>query len=174
MSDPLVAGNPLIELPVFGGLIAQLDKVLLDLGFTAKWAETVEFLTTAAVAFTVLTVVVGKLVPWVSGKLVGHEERLTAPVPVVLLAPEWLVTKLLVKAGRKPGAFVYGYGESVLVLVDWLRATLAVVLRILGSVGKFRRAIAGILLVLAFLSWNSGSCVADSQPCVSPVQHWNG
>lgn len=174
MTSPGVEGNPLTEFPVGGGLVAQLDKLLLDLGFTAKWAETVEFLIMAAVAFAVLTVAVGKLVPWLSGKLVGHEDRLTAPIPAVLLAPEWMVTKLLAKAGRKPGTLVYGYGESVLVLADGLQAFLAVVLRILGSVGKFRRLIACALLVLGFLSWNSGTCVADSQPCLSPVQHWSG
>ncbi|WP_327109679.1 hypothetical protein OHB12_17510 [Nocardia sp. NBC_01730] len=172
MTNPGITVNPLTELPFGGGLIRQFDKFLLDLGFTARWAETVEFLMIVGVVFAVLTLAVGKLVPWVSGKLAGHEERLTAPVPAVLLAPEWVITKALVKAGRIPGSFVHGYGESVLVLVDWLQAVLAAVLRLLGSVGKYGRPIAGVLLVLGLLSWNSNSCVGDSLPCVSPVQHW--
>ncbi len=172
-STDVVAVNPLTEFPIVGGLVGQLDKLLLDLGFTATWAETVEFLLLAVMTFITLTVAVGNLVPWLSDKLVGHEDRLTAPIPAVLLAPEWLVTTLLVKAGRKPGALVYGYGEGVLTLADWLQAALAVVLRLLGSVGKYRKLIAGALLALALLSWNNGSCVADTQPCVSPVQHWS-
>ncbi|MFD8100290.1 hypothetical protein ACFV24_12195 [Nocardia fluminea] len=160
------------ELPVGGGLIRQFDKFLLDLGFAERWAETVEFLIIVGVMFAVLTLVVGTLVPWASGKLAGHEERLTAPVPAVLLAPEWVVTKTLVRAGRAPGTFVYGYGDCVLVLVDWLQAALAAVLRLLGSVGKYGRPIAGALLVLGLLSWNSNACVADIVPCMSPAQHW--
>ncbi|APE33960.1 hypothetical protein BOX37_08230 [Nocardia mangyaensis] len=173
-SDLAVADNPLAELPVGGGLVAQLDKLLIDLGFTAQWAAAVEFLILAVVAFLLLSVAIGKVVPWMSGKLNGYEGRLTAPIPAVLLAPEWMVTTLLVKAGRKPGAIVYGYGEAVLALTDWLQAALSVVLRFLGSVGKFSRQIAIAVLVLGFLSWNSSSCVADSQPCISPVQHWMG
>lgn len=172
MTNPAITMNPLTEIPFGGGLIRQFDKLLLDLGFAARWAETVEFLIIVGVVFAVLTLAVGKAVPWVSGKLAGHEERLTAPVPAVLLAPEWVVTKALVRAGRVPGSFVHGYGESVLVLVDWLQAALAAVLRLLGSAGKHARPIAGVLLVLGFLSWNSNSCVADTLPCVSPVQHW--
>ncbi|WP_297625722.1 hypothetical protein [Nocardia sp.] len=172
MTNPDITVNPLIEIPFSGGLIRQFDKFLLDLGFAVRWAETVEFLVIIGVLYAVLSLAVGKLLPWVSSKLAGHEERLTAPVPAVLLAPEWAVTKVLVRAGRVPGSFVHRYGEIVLVLVDWLQAALAAVLRLLRSLGKHGRPIAVVLLVLGFLSWNSNSCVADTLPCVSPVQHW--
>ncbi|WP_181699996.1 hypothetical protein [Nocardia sp. GTS18] len=172
MTNPGITVNPLTEIPVGGVLIRQFDKLMLDLGFTVWWAQTVEFLIIVGVVFAVLTLAVGRLVPWVSRKLAGHEERLIAPVPALLLAPEWLVTKALVRFERVPGPFVYGYGESVLVLVDWLQATMAALLRLLGSAANHGRPIAGVLLVLGLLSWNSNSCVADTLPCVSPVQHW--
>ncbi|MFE7719705.1 hypothetical protein ACFU44_11770 [Nocardia rhizosphaerihabitans] len=173
MTSPFPVGNPLIELPVAGGLVAQLDKLLLDLGYSVWWAETMEFMILMIVLFAVTTAVFERLIPWLSDKLLGQAGLLTAPVPAVLLAPEWLVTKLMIRSGYTPGRIVFGYGDGVLLLTDGLEAGLTTVLRFFGAVGKYGRPIACLLIVFGFLSWNSSSCVRDSESCVSPAQHWS-
>ncbi|MGS2805889.1 hypothetical protein [Nocardia sp. MW-W600-9] len=167
------AGNPLIELPLVGGAVAQLDRLLLDLGYSIWWAETMEFMILMIVLFAAVTAVLGRLLPWSCAKLIGHVGLLAAPVPAILLAPEWLVTKLIVRSGRAPGRIVYGYGSGVLLLADGLETGLSTVLRLLVRVGTYGRPIACLLIVLGFLSWNSAACVRDSVPCVSPAQHWS-
>ncbi|WP_280396123.1 hypothetical protein [Nocardia brasiliensis] len=165
-------GNPLVELPVVGDLVALIDKFLLDLGFSAWWAESIEFVVLIVILFVALTAVIGKLIPSLSDKLLERPGHLTAAIPAVLLAPEWLVTKSLGRLGRAPGRVVYGYGEVVHAVADGIRHVAVAVLQLLRKVGRFPHLIVGLLLVLGLLSWNSESCAGESRPCVSPVQQW--
>ncbi|MFE3725436.1 hypothetical protein [Nocardia sp. NPDC059154] len=173
ISSRSLADSPLTDFPVAGNLVAQLDKLLADFGFSAWWAESVEFIVLVVTLFFVLQVLVGKLVPWLSEKLLGRVDLVTAPVPALLLAPEWVVTKFVVRSGRAPGPFVYSYGDGVLALADGLEVVVTAVLRVLTTVGKHRRLIAAVLVILGFLWWNSGTCVGDSRPCVSPAGQWS-
>ncbi|WP_278263547.1 hypothetical protein [Nocardia sp. AG03] len=162
------------ELPLIGGILGETDRLLLDLGYSVWWAQTVEFMILMIVLFVALTTLLGRFVPWVSDALVRRADRLVAPLPALLLAPEWVATTLKVRLGGTPGRVVYGYGDGVLLLVDGVQALLTGGLRILGVIGRFGRPITCLLIVLGFLSWNSGSCVGgDPQTCVSPARHWS-
>ncbi|WP_336081109.1 hypothetical protein [Nocardia sp. SSK8] len=174
MASPTPVGNALAELPLIGDFLGQVDRLLLDLGYSVWWAQTIEFMILMTVLFVVLTTVLGRFVPWVSKALAHRTDRLVAPLPALLLAPEWVATTLIVKFGGTPGRVVYGYGDGVLLLADGVQALLAGGLRILGVIGRFGRPITCLLIVLGFLSWNSGSCVGgESQTCVSPARHWS-
>lgn len=174
MADMAPAGNALAELPLVGDFLGQVDQLLLDLGYSVWWAQTVEFMILMIVLFVVLVTLLGRFVPWMSAELVRRTDRLVAPFPALLLAPEWLATTLIVKFGGTPGRIVYAYGDGVLLLEDALKALLTGGLRIFGVIGRFGRPITCLLIVLGFLTWNSGSCVGDgSETCVSPARHWS-
>lgn len=171
-TDAPVPENPLIDLPLVGWPVALLDKLFIDLGHSAWWAQTMEFMILMIVLFAVATMVLGRIVPWLSAELRAQARWLVAPVPAVLLAPEWLVTKLIVRFGKTPGRIVHGYGDSVLLLASGLETGLIMMARLLGGVGRCGRPIACLLIVFGFLVWNSASCLPDSVTCVSPVQQW--
>ncbi|MBF5000270.1 hypothetical protein IRT45_24295 [Nocardia sp. BSTN01] len=172
MFDRLTAGSSLTTLPLLGGPIGVLDDFLLDLEFSEFWAATVEFVIAAIVLFGILTVVVGILIPRLSNRLCKRTDLVAAAASTVLLAPEWLITRLLIKSGRRPGRIVYTYGYGVLALADGLRIVVDAALRRLAGVGKYRHWVAGLLLVVGLLSWNSVSCAGDSKPCISPARQW--
>lgn len=172
MSSPSTAANPLLDLPVAGDLVALLDKYLIDLGFSAWWAESVEFVALMVVLFVALTAIVGKLLPLLSDKLLERVDIFVEVVPAVLLAPEWLVTKSLVRLNRAPGCFVYGYGDAVHALADAARQVIVAALRLFGTVARFPRSTVGLLLVMGLLFWNSEYCAGEAYQCVSPVQQW--
>ncbi|MEV2226296.1 hypothetical protein AB0E01_41530 [Nocardia vinacea] len=162
----------MIDFPIAGDAVALSDKFLLDLGLSALWAETIEFAVLMIVFFVVLVSILGRLVPWLSKRLFEPARQLVATVPALLLAPEWVVTKLLRRFGRAPGPMVYSYGEGVFALTDGIRLFVSEALQLLGALGRFSRPIAGVVVVAGVLLWNSGSCVDSSNPCVSPVQSW--
>ncbi|MFI6173300.1 hypothetical protein ACIBCN_41435 [Nocardia sp. NPDC051052] len=159
-------------LPLLGGVFESLDKFLLDLRFSMGWAETIEFLVLVVGLFLTLVVAFGRLIPWLATALLESADQWIIAVPAVLLAPEWLITRFLRKLGRPPGPIAYSYGDGVLVFADGTRVVATAVLRLIRSTGRVPRSIAAVLLVLGFLSWNSGTCVDHTAPCVSPVQQW--
>ncbi|MFC9997134.1 hypothetical protein [Nocardia sp. NPDC127526] len=172
MSSSSTAENPLLDLPIVGDLVALFDKCLLDLGFSVWGAESVEFVVLTTVSFAVLTAVVGRLIPYLSDRLINSAGQWAAAIPALLLAPEWLVTKLLGRFGRAPGSMLYGYGDGVFALTDAIGRLVVVVLRLLGRAGKFPHLTVSLFFILGMLVWNSESCVGESDPCVSPVQQW--
>ncbi|MGW5051620.1 hypothetical protein [Actinokineospora sp. NPDC004072] len=165
--------TPVDGLPVLGDLAHLADTAARGLGMPF-WLRGVAVGALVAVLLYVgLRLLVAHLLPKAEALLAGPLTAVLEGVRAVLLLPDLGAAWLWRRLGRIPPEVVYAYGAVVMTVVDGTQKTVRTILPMLGAAHQVKRWMLGALVVLAFVAWNGGECVAGSGPgCVSPADQW--
>lgn len=165
--------NPLTELPAVGGVVSVVHSMLTDLGIPLWIAESIELTVLLLVAYLLLRQVFTRLLPWLAAVAAPAVDPMFERLAMVLLMPEYAVTRLLTRTGKAPFAVTYTYGEGVTTVVGVIRSVAHVLLGVLPRLRRISKAVPIVLTALLALAWNSETCMpAGPDACVSPASHW--
>lgn len=165
--------NPLTELPAVGGVVSVVHSMLTDLGIPLWIAESIELTVLLLVAYLLLRQVFTRLLPWLAAVAAPAVDPMFERLAMVLLMPEYAVTRLLTRTGKAPFAVTYTYGEGVTTVVGVIRSVAHVLLGVLPRFRRISKAVPIVLTALLALAWNSETCMpAGPDACVSPASHW--
>jgi hypothetical protein len=165
--------NPLTELPAVGGVISVVHSMLTDLGIPLWIAESIELTVLLLVTYLLLRQVFTRLLPWLAAVAAPTVDPMFDRLAMVLLMPEYAVTRLLTRTGKAPFVVTYTYGEGVTTVVGVIRSVAHVLLGVLPRLRRISKAVPIVLTALLALAWNSETCMpAGPDACVSPASHW--
>ena len=165
--------NPLTELPAVGGVISVVHSMLTDLGIPLWIAESIELTVLLLVTYLLLRQVFTRLLPWLAAVAAPGVDPMFERLAMVLLMPEYAVTRLLTRTGKTPFAVTYTYGEGVTTIVRAITSVAHVLLGVLPRLRRISKAVPIVLTALLALAWNSDTCMpAGPDACVSPASHW--
>jgi hypothetical protein len=164
--------NPLLRLPLVRAPLTWLDGAVL--GTAPRWlAELTELVALGVGLYLLLRFTVRILLPALGPWLAVPVGWLVMMLRLVLLAPEWTVTRLLDRLRRLPGPALYAYGDGVLNATDGLATRLEQSLPRLRGLRTVPRWALVLVLVAGFAIWNTATCASDTgTPCVSPIVQW--
>jgi hypothetical protein len=169
--DPV---NPLTELPVVGGVVEVVHSLLTDLGIPLWMAESIELTAVLVGMYLVLRTLLGRVVPWLVAAGEPGVGWFLDRLAMILLLPEFAVTRLRTAAGRPPFGLAYSYGDGVMSLTRVATVVAHTVVRALLLLPRVPRVVSVALALLLVLTWNSTTCAlaGPAGACVSPAEHW--
>jgi hypothetical protein len=165
--------SPVADVPLLGDLVGLLDGAAADLGMPFFLRTFAEFVAGWVLAYLLLRVLTGRLLPWAGTALLVPAMMVTQAVVVVLLLPDLGISRRARRSGRTPPEFVYGYGAAVIGVVEAVENLLRRALPKLALTRLIRPWLLILLLVAWFLVWNDAGCAAGTgASCVSPMEQW--
>lgn len=164
--------NPLTELPVVGGVVSVVHSMLTDLGIPLWIAESIELAALLLVTYLLLRQLLSRLLPWLAAVATPGVDPMFERLAMVLLMPDYAVTRLRARAGKAPFAVTYTYGEGVTTVVRVITSVAHVILGVLPRLRRISKAVPVVLTALLALAWNSETCLPAGPACVSPASHW--
>jgi len=165
--------NPLTELPAVGGVVSVVHSMLTDLGIPLWIAESIELAGLLLATYLLLRQILSRLLPWLGVVAAPGVDPMFERLTMVLLMPEYAVTRFLTRAGKAPFAITYTYGEGVTTVVRAIMSVAHVLLGVLPRLRRISKAVPILLTALLALAWNSETCMPTGPgACVSPASHW--
>lgn len=164
--------SPVADVPLLGDLVGLLDGAAADLGMPFFLRAFAEFVGAGVLAYVLLRVLTGRLLPWAGTALLVPVMMITQAVVVVLLLPDLGISRRARRSGRTPPEFVYGYGAVVIGVVEAVEGLLRRTLPKLALTRSMKPWLLILLVIAWFLLWNHVDCVGTGTSCVSPTQRW--